>query len=379
MQTIGTVRKVYDQLFAFEFITCELNVLCALIACMPHPIGDNAQSDRPSGLLLMNARAFTDLFDSVRLTRLHQLVALGDPIRLDDLHGSDIAARLAHTEILVTGWGSPMLGPDLLAAAPALRAVIHTGGSVKQHVSPAFWDHGILVTSAADANAIPVAEFTLATILLEGKRVAHYVDGYRRHREVGGAWRDAIPPAINFGGTVGIVGLSRVGRRVAELLRPFEFEVLVADPHATAADASAVDARLVDLDTMLAASDIVSVHAPELPDTHHLLDARRIALMRRHAVLINTARGSLIDTDALIRRCSAGTLRAILDVTDPEPLPRDSVLFDAPGIILSPHIAGAMNAETGRLADSALDEIDRLRQGLPPAHRVEGESLGIIA
>ncbi|GAA2229590.1 hydroxyacid dehydrogenase [Herbiconiux moechotypicola] len=340
---------------------------------------DRVDADRPSALLLMNARAFGDLFDPDRLSRLHGLVALGDPVRLDDLRGPDAVARLASTEILVTGWGSPVLGPDVLAAAPGLRAVIHTGGSVKQHVSPAFWDRGILVTSAADANAIPVAEFTLATILLEGKRVASYVEGYRRHREVGGVWRDAIPSAVNFGGTVGIIGLSRVGRRVAELLRPFGLEVLVADPHARHADASAVGARLVELDSMLAASDIVSIHAPELPDTRHLLDARRIALLRPHAVLINTARGSLVDTEALIRRCRLGTLRAILDVTDPEPLPADSVLFDTPGIVLSPHIAGAMHAETGRLADSALDEIERLCRGLPPVHRVEGESLGIIA
>nr|WP_201468537.1 hydroxyacid dehydrogenase [Microbacterium hydrocarbonoxydans] len=341
--------------------------------------GERTDTERPSGLLLMNARAFTDLFDPARLARLHRLIALDDPIRLDELHTPDDDARLARTEILVTGWGSPVLEPEVLAAAPRLRAVIHTGGSVKQHVSPAFWDHGILVTSAADANAIPVAEFTLATILLEGKRAARYIEGYRRHREVGGTWRDSIPAAVNFGGTVGIIGLSRVGRRVAELLRPFELEVLVADPHASAADAAAVGARLVDLDEMLVASDIVSVHAPELPDTHHLLDARRIALLRPDAVVINTARGTLIDSDALVRRCRAGTLRAILDVTDPEPLPADSALFDTPGIVLSPHIAGAMHAETGRLADSALDEIERLCHGRPPAHRVESESLGIIA
>jgi phosphoglycerate dehydrogenase-like enzyme len=346
---------------------------------MQHPVGNHAGSDRLSGLLLMSARAFADLFDQGRLERLQQSLTLGDPARLDDLNGDDAAARLARTEVLVTGWGAPVLDPEVLTAAPSLRAVIHTGGSVKQHVSPAFWERGILVTSAADANAIPVAEFTLATILLEGKRVASYVDGYRLHREVGGTWRDTIPSAVNFGGTVGIIGLSRVGRRVAELLRPFELEVLVADPYASAADASAVGARLVDLDSMLSASDIVSVHAPELPDTHHLLDARRIALLRPHTVLINTARGSLIDTDALVERCRAGTLRAILDVTDPEPLPSDSVLFDTPGIVLSPHIAGAMHAETGRLADSAIDEIERLRRGLPPAHRVESESLGIIA
>lgn len=346
---------------------------------MPYLNGERTDPDRPSGLLLMNARAFTELFDSPRLARLHRLIALDEPIRLEDLQGPHAATRLARAEILVTGWGSPVLGGDVLAAAPRLRAVIHTGGSVKQHVSPAFWDRGILVTSAADANAIPVAEFTLATILLEGKRAARYIEGYRRHREVGGAWRDTIPSAVNFGGTVGIIGLSRVGRRVAELLRPFALEVLVADPYASAADAASVGARLVDLDAMLAVSDIVSVHAPELPETRHLLDARRIALLRPDAVVINTARGTLIDTDALVRRCRAGTLRAILDVTDPEPLPSDSVLFDTPGIVLSPHIAGAMHAETRRLADSALDEIERLCQGVPPAHRVESESLGIIA
>lgn len=346
---------------------------------MAHVVEDRAGRDRPTALLLMNARTFTDLFDSSRLARLRGLVDLGDPVRLDDLHGSQAADLLARTQIAVTGWGSPVLGPDVLAAAPALRAVVHTGGSVKHHVSAAFWDQGILITSAADANAVPVAEFTLATILLEGKRVASYVEGYRRYREVGGAWRDSIPSAVNFGGTVGIVGLSRVGRRVAELLRPFDLEVLVADPHVSAAEASAFGARLVDLDTMLLASDIVSVHAPALPATHHLLDARRIALLRPHAVVINTARGSLIDTDALVRRCRAGTLRAILDVTDPEPLPPDSELFNTPGVVLSPHIAGAMHAETRRLADSALDEIERLVQGLPPVHRVEAASLGIIA
>ncbi|MCT9821030.1 hydroxyacid dehydrogenase [Microbacterium sp. W1N] len=346
---------------------------------MASVVENRAEAARPTALLLMGSRAYADLFDTRRLTRLRGMVDIADPPRLDDLRGAAAMDRLARTEIVVTGWGSPTLGPEVLAAAPALRAVIHTGGSVKQHVSPDFWDRGIVVTSAADANAIPVAEFTLATILLEGKRVATYIEGYRKTRSVGGPWRDVIPPAVNFGGTVGIIGLSRVGRRVAELLRPFDFDVLVADPHITADEASAFGAHLVELDEMLAFSDIVTVHAPELPDTHHLLNARRIALMRPHTVLINTARGSLVDTRALIERCRTGTLRAILDVTDPEPLPPDSELFQTPGVVLSPHIAGAMHAETGRLADSALDEIQRLIDGHDPLHRVERSSLGIIA
>lgn len=344
-----------------------------------HVIEDPVADDRPSALLLMRAEAFGDLFDPVRRARLDGLVRLEDPARVERLDAPGARERLASAELLITGWGMPGLGAEVLGLAPALRAIVHTGGSVKHHVSPEFWDRGVVVTSAADANAIPVAEFTLATILLEGKRAAQYIAGFRAHRDVGGAWRDDIPPAVNYGGTVGIIGFSRVGRRVVELLRPFDLEVLVADPHASAEEVAAAGARLVDLDPMLHASDIVSVHAPELPETHRLLDARRLGMLRRDAVLINTARGSLVDADALVERCRAGTLRAVLDVTSPEPLPADSPLFETPGIVLSPHIAGAMHAETHRLADSALDDIERIVRGEAPEHRVDGASLSISA
>lgn len=358
-----------------RFLTCELDTCCDVISLM----ASTSSAVRPAALVVMSAASFSDLFDAARLARLNELVRIDGPVRLDDLASSDATRLLAATEVIITGWGSPLLGPDVLAAAPRLHAVVHAGGSVKSHVSEAFWDAGIVVTTAAEANAIPVAEYTLGMILLEGKRVASYVDGYRRHRDVGGRWRDGIPSAVNFEGTVGIVGLSRVGRRVAQLLRPFDYEVLVADPHIDAADAAAVGARLVLLDDLLAQSDIVTIHAPELPETRHLIDARRIDLLRDHAVLVNTARGSLLDTDALMARCRTGTLRAVLDVTDPEPLPDDSPLFTTPGVVLSPHIAGAMHAETHRLADSVLTELELIAANLPPRHRVDHASLGIIA
>lgn len=336
-------------------------------------------SSRPTTLVAMGASAFADLFDAPRLARLREIATVAEPLRVDDLSTPESHARLQNAEVLVTGWGGPQLGPDVLAAAPRLRAVLHAGGSVKGHVSQAFWDAGVLVTSAAEANAIPVAEFTLATILLEAKRAPSYVDGYAAHRDVGGAWRDGIAPSVTFGGTVGIIGLSRVGRRVAELLRPFDLEVLAADPFHDARGAALVGARLTGLDDLLAQSDVVTIHAPALPETRHLLDARRLALMRPDTVLVNTARGSIVDTDALIARCRQGTMRAVLDVTDPEPLPADHPLFDTPGIVLSPHIAGAMSAETHRLADAVLEELLRIGQDRPPLHRVDRASLSFIA
>lgn len=353
--------------------------ICGSLIRMAASVSDDTAAHPPSAVLLMGARAFDDLFDAPRLARLRRLVRVDDPVRLDALDTAQAHRRLGDVEYLLTGWGGPALSESILDAAPRLRGVIHTGGSVKHLVPPAFWDRGVVVTSAAEANAIPVAEFTLATILLEAKRAPAYIEGYARSREVAGAWRDVIPPAVTFGGTVGIVGLSRVGRRVAELLRPFDLRVLAADPHADPADAAAVGARLTDLDDLLRASDVVTIHAPELPETRRLLDARRLGMLRPDAVLINTARGSLIDTEALMARCRAGLLRAVLDVTDPEPLGPDSPLFDTPGIVLSPHIAGAMHAETRRLADSALDDLDALVHGRVARHRVDGASLGIIA
>lgn len=345
---------------------------------MAETVDDDTSRWRPRVLLSMSERTFRDLFDDMRWERLRALAEVAEPARVDTFDGNGLD-HLAGVEFLITGWGTPPLDRRVLSAAPMLRGVLHTGGSVKSLVTEEYWDRGIVVTSAAEANAIPVAEFTLATILMEAKRVPVYVAGYASTRQVAGAWRDSIAPSVTFGGVVGLVGYSRVGRKVAELLQPFGFEVLVADPYATPEAVSAVGAHLMDLDQLMMLSDIVSVHAPELPSTFRLLSAERIASMRAGAVLINTARGSLIDTEAVIERCAAGLLRAVLDVTDPEPLPKDSALFNAPGIVLTPHIAGAMHRETLRLADSALDALQTLVEGEFPGHAVDRSLLGLSA
>lgn len=345
---------------------------------MADTVDGDTSGERPHALLVMAPRTYADLFDEARWARLRSLVTLGDPTCVD-VFDRRALERLARVEYLITGWGAPHLGSEVLRAAPRLRGILHTGGSVKNLISDDVWDRGIVVTSAAEANAIPVAEFTLAMILLEAKRVPAYIAGYASTRDVAGGWRDGIPPSATFGGVVGIVGFSRVGRRVAALLAPFGFEVLVADPYAAAEEVQAAGAALVELDVLVARSDIVSMHAPELPSTRRLLDARRIASMRPNAVLINTARGSLVDTEALLERCRSGLLRAVLDVTDPEPLPPDSPLFGAPGVALTPHIAGAMHAETLRLTDSALDGLQALVRGEAPANRVDRSLLGLSA
>ncbi|MCB5182970.1 hydroxyacid dehydrogenase [Streptomyces antimicrobicus] len=289
-----------------------------------------------------------------------------------------LAHRLGTAEVLFTGWGCPPLDAAALDRMPRLRAVVHAAGSVKHHVTPVCWERGLLVSSAAAANAVPVAEFTLAAVLLSNKRVLEAAHAYRAARgpvDVLGRY----PTAGNYRRTVGLVGASLVGRRVLELLRPFDLRVLVHDPYADPGDLAVLGAEACALEDLLRRSDVVSLHAPALPGTRHLLDATRLALMRDGSTLINSARGALVDTEALTRELVSGRLHAVLDHTEPEVLPADSPLFDLPNVLLTPHMAGSLGGELDRLAATAVAEVARYAQGLPFRHAVDPDRLGSSA
>ncbi|MFF4190703.1 hydroxyacid dehydrogenase [Nonomuraea sp. NPDC001831] len=279
-------------------------------------------------------------------------------------------ADLSQAEVLLTSWGCPPVTAEVLARAPRLRAIVHAAGSVKHHVTDACWERGIVVSSAASANAEPVAEFTLAAILFANKRVIDIARAYRERR-ANDDWDARFPGFGNYRRVVGVVGASRIGRRVIELLRPFDFEVLVSDPYLT----EDLGARRVGLDELVARSDVVSLHAPDLPETRHLIDAGRLAAMRDGATLINTARAALVDQDALVAELTSGRLYAVLDHTEPEFLPAESPLYDLPNVLVTPHVAGSLGGELARMADLALDELARHAQGLPFEHGVEPGTL----
>ncbi|MEV6731225.1 MULTISPECIES: hydroxyacid dehydrogenase [unclassified Streptomyces] len=275
----------------------------------------------------------------------------------------ELHRRLAEAEVLFTGWGCPPLDAEALDRMPRLRAVVHAAGSVKQHVTEACWERGLLVSSAAAANAVPVAEYTLAAILFANKRVLESAHAYRAARGPIDLLR-RYPAVGNYHRTVGIVGASLIGRRVMGLLRPFDLRVLVHDPYADPAELAALGGECCALDELLRRSDVVSLHAPALPQTRHLLDAARLALMPDGATLVNTARGSLVDTVALTEELVAGRLHAVLDHTEPEVLPTGSPLYNLPNVLLTPHVAGSLGGELDRLAAMAVEELERYAMGL---------------
>ncbi|MEV8371351.1 hydroxyacid dehydrogenase [Kribbella sp. NPDC056861] len=302
---------------------------------------------------------------------VYRRAAAGNPF----LNDPAIRAALGDVDVLLTGWGCPAITPDVLDAAPKLRAIIHAAGSVKGFIDPAAFDRGIQVTSAVVANALPVAEFTVATIVLSGKRAFRLGAEYRLSKQ------RPDPGAVpgNYGSVVGLLGASRIGRMVAERLRAFDLEVLVSDPYLSAADAADLGAELVELEELFSRSDILSVHAPLLPETVGLVDARLLGLLHDGSVLINTARGRIVDAAALEQECVSGRIDAVLDVTDPEPLPPDSPLLDLPNVFLTPHLAGAVGNEVARLGELAISELERFAAGAPLHHAISSAELGRIA
>ncbi|MFI0733870.1 hydroxyacid dehydrogenase [Streptomyces sp. NPDC021225] len=329
--------------------------------------------ERPLALFAMSTKTLPSVYPPDVLDRLQTSVEVDPSLIAEDFRDPRVRSVLGRAEILLTGWGCPPVDAAVLDAAPRLRAVLHAAGSVKGIMAPGWWERGLVVSSAADANALPVAEYTLGMIILAGKDLFAARERYRSLRTFPLA--EILPGIGNFGRRVGIVGASRIGRRVIELLRPLDFEVFLADPYVGEDEAAALGVRLLPLDALLRRSDIVSIHAPATAETHHMIGRRELALMPDGAVLINTARGSLVDHDALVEEVRGARVSAVLDVTEPEPLPADSPLFELSGAFITPHLAGSQGNEVRRLGLSAVGELERLLAGVPLSHQVDPAGL----
>ncbi|MFI6507132.1 hydroxyacid dehydrogenase [Streptosporangium sp. NPDC050855] len=329
----------------------------------------------PSAAFAMQPGLLPELFPADLLLRLSRVARVREGVLSSFDPPPDV-------EILITGWGCPPIGEDVLERAPRLRAIVHAAGSVKGHVTPAVFERGVAVSSAAEANALPVAEFTLAMLVLAAKQVFVKARAYSADGWSGDALPGVATPGEGGGlngAVVGVIGASRVGRLVMERLRGHGARILLSDPYVGPAEATALGAEAVTLDELCGRADLVTVHAPALPETRGLLDERRLALLRDGAVLVNTARGSIVDTGALVRHCAGGRIGAVLDVTDPEPLPPGHALLGLPNVLVTPHLSGARGRELRRLGEFAVAEVERLAAGVPLRGAVRPADLGRIA
>ncbi len=304
-----------------------------------------------------------------RRVRLH-------PLTIDASEWTGHRDVLADAHIVLSSWGMVPLRADVLAAMPRLEAVFHAAGTVKSFATEDSTQRGVTICSAADANAIPVAEYALGAILLALKNFW----SFQRTMQIADDPHAGVAVAGTFRSCVGLVSLGAIGRRVASLLSRHNVKVLVHDPRMTSAEAAVPGVELVPLRELFGRSDVVSLHTPWLPETEKMVGAALLRSMKRGATLVNTARGALIDEDALCAVLRERTdLTAVLDVTWPEPPAPDSPLRSLPNVILTPHIAGSMGAEVARMGLWMSAEMLRHIRGRPLRHKIDPTALASMA
>ncbi|MBT1160800.1 hydroxyacid dehydrogenase [Bifidobacterium sp. SO1] len=304
----------------------------------------------------------------------------GNPVVVTDFRDPANVERIARADYIITGWGGEQLIDEaVLDAMPNLKGIFAASGAAARiftddAAKQAAKARGIELSNSGYLNGLPVAEYCFANILLANKQFFRAERMYHEQRGWG-AWVDVQSVFANVGNyekTVGLVcASSRIGRRLMTMLQMTRLDVLAYAIDMSADETASYGATKADLDTVMSQSDIVSLHAPDIPPLRGMIGARELGLMKDGATLLNSARGRVVDHDALIAELKTGRINAILDVTWPEPLPSDSPLWDMPNVILTPHIAGSTGSELHAMGLNVAEEVARAAAGKPLKYREE--------
>jgi phosphoglycerate dehydrogenase-like enzyme len=266
--------------------------------------------------------------------------------------GEELPDSAGEVEVVVLPFGVPEARMPVLAKLPRLRLIQLLSAGAEQALP--FVPSGVTLCNARGAHDPDVAEWIMAVILAEVRKLPGFLAAQQA-----GTWAPAMSEPL-AGQIVLIVGYGSIGQAVERMLVPFGVTVERVARHARPG-VSAMD----DLPAMLARAGIVVLLVPVTPATTGLVDARFLSRMRDHALLVNAARGSIVDTGALLAELRSGRLRAALDVTDPEPLPEGHPLWSAPGLLLTPHVAGATTDGIPRAMIIVRDQLARYAAGEP--------------
>lgn len=305
-----------------------------------------------------------DFFERVYGSDTHQKIAsrvkiLGSLITPEtlDAHKKD----LSMADFIFTGWGAPNID-ELLPLCPRVKVIFFAGGAASLMLNRDIWDRGILLTSSYVANAVPVAEYTLAAILFGLK------GGWRAMMEIKLSQRYVrrIEVPGSYQSTIGLISCGAIARELLRLLRVFNLKVLVYDPFMSNEQIHALGAKPASMEEIFSTADVVSLHAPELEETRGMIRDKHLAAMKSGATFINTARGSIVNEPELYEVArQRPDLQFVLDVVHPEPPLHDSPLFNLTNVIVTPHLAGAMGGECLRMGQYMLEELDRYLAGKP--------------
>lgn len=333
------------------------------------------------GLYVLDTKAFEGIYPPSVRSQIESRVEM-HPLNLTRETIRDNYDLLEEADLIFSGWGGVAMDDVFLEHAPRLKAVFYGAGTVKSIVSDAFWERNIVITSGYAANAVPVAEYTLSQILFALKGGWQFA---RIIKEAGAYPRSVysmfheIPGG--YGSTVGIISLGMIGRLVCQFLRSFDVNIIAYDPYVSREEAAGLSIELCPLDALFRRADVVSCHAPRLPQTEGMLTGRHFASMKKWATFINTARGAVVREPELIEVLRRRPdLQAVLDVTFPEPPEQGSPLYTLPNVVLTPHIAGSKTpGEKSRLGNCMVEELKRFLNGEPLRWQITKEKASIMA
>jgi len=299
---------------------------------------------------------------------LDRLRTIGE-VRLYDSDATDpktLIDRLREADVALNIRGRTLFTAEALGACPKLKLISIWGTGTDNVDLPAAAARGVTVTNTPGANAIAVAEHTVALMLAVAKQLASADQAMRQ-----GGWPRNLVPQLR-GKRLGLVGTGLIGREVAAMARGLGMEVVAWTFHPSARLADALGLRYVELDELLRTSDIVSLHLRATPETRHFLNRARLAMLKPGAILVNTARGALIDEAALVECLQEKKIAcAGLDVFEAEPLPAGHPLLGLPNVLLTPHAAGMTPEVIQNGLAMAVENIESFQKG-SPTHVVVG-------
>jgi phosphoglycerate dehydrogenase-like enzyme len=313
------------------------------------------------GIYILNEDAYRKIYGPNQRQSIEQHVEIVGPPQTRTTIFANLG-MLAEVEVIFSGWGAPVFDDEFLDAAPKLRAIFYGSGTVGYCMTPAVWSRGVVVTSANAANAIPVAEYILANILLSLKRTRRLSDQVCRERAfVSG---DEVPGC--YGTTIGLISLGDTARALLKMLRMFDVFIIAYDPFVREEEAHQLGVERVGLEELFLRSDVISLNTPLLDETTGMITGRHLETMKPEATFINIARGEIVRENELIEvALRRPDLEFVLDVTAPEPPDKDSPLYVLPNVVLTPHIAGSQGRECERLGQYMVEELQRFVRGEP--------------
>ena len=327
---------------------------------------------KPELFIAITKTLRTSLFSTASEERLADLFTVHGGDHDDKLSSADVAERIGGCTALITGWGTPEITPEVLAAATELRIIAHSAGSIRRLIPKAALEQGIAVTHAAPMIAEAVAEFTVFGMLL-GLRWPHRQNAWIH---AGKPWSECRATGGNLleAQRVGLIGCGYVAQRVIRKLQGFGMPIAVYDPYLPEERAAALGVTRISLEELFSTCRVIANHAPTTPETDGMVTAKHFKLLQDGGVFINNARARAINQDDMIAELATGRIRAVLDVFNPEPLLPDSPLRGMENVFLTPHMAGQSDDTRLRQGAAMVDELERFLNDEPLRYPITEET-----